>query len=216
MARPRKEDARDLRAAAVAATIDLLATKDVRDLTLAAVAAAAGCRPPALYGHFRDKTDLLRAAHDAGFERLYADKLAVAAAAARDGDALARLRAGGRAYVRFALENPGLYRLMFDPPPASGLPDNPFETDVGLRALGLLRAGLVAAQREGWLADGDPDVLAFTLWSSVHGAVALLLQGRAPAPAPDADPVAAADAVVDAMMAFIHGTRSPTSGDRHA
>jgi AcrR family transcriptional regulator len=212
MARPRKDQALDIRARAITETIRLLGEMDARNLTLARVAAAVGCRPPALYGHFRDKNALLRAVHDAGFARLYADKLDVGADT--QGDALARLRQGGRAYVRFALENPALYRLMFDPPPGSGLDDAPFDSDVGLKSLGFLRAGIVAAQREGYLPGADPDAIAFTLWSAVHGAVSLLLQGRAPTT--ETDPMAAAGAVVDRVMAFIAATRAAPPGGSDA
>ncbi|SDE54349.1 WHG domain-containing protein [Rhodospira trueperi] len=214
MARPRKDQALDIRARAITETIRLLSETDARDLTLARVAAAVGCRPPALYGHFRDKNDLLRAVHDAGFAWLYVEKLDVCADT--QGDALARLREGGRAYVRFALENPALYRLMFDPPPDSGLDVGPFDSDsdAALKSLGFLRAGIVAAQREGCLPGADPDDIAFTLWSAVHGAVSLLLQGRAPAT--ETDPVVAAEAVVDQVMAFIAATRATTPGGSDA
>lgn len=205
MARPRKDQALDIRARAISETIRLLSERDARDLTLAQVAAAVGCRPPALYGHFRDKNDLLRAVHDAGFVWLYAEKLDVGTDT--KGNALDRLREGGRAYARFALENPALYRLMFDPPAGSGLDDGPFDSDVGLRSLGFLRAGIVAAQQEGYLSGAEPDHIAFTLWSAVHGAVSLLLQGRAPTTEPD--PVVAADAVIDTVMAWIETPRRP-------
>ncbi|MBB4285036.1 TetR/AcrR family transcriptional regulator [Roseospira goensis] len=204
MARPRKDQARDIRALAISETIRLLEDRDARDLTLAQVAAAVGCRPPALYGHFRDKTALLRAVHDAGFAWLYAEKMDVGAGTR--GDALARLREGGRAYARFALKNPALYRLMFDPPRDSGLAGTLFESDVGLKSLDFLRAGVVAVQAEGYLPGADPDRIAFTLWSTLHGALSLLLQGRAPTA--DTSPLAAADATVDAMMAFIVATRA--------
>lgn len=205
LARPRKDQALDIRARAITETIRLLGEKDARDLTLAQVAAAVGCRPPALYGHFRDKNALLRAVHDAGFAWLYAEKLDVGTDT--KGNALARLREGGRAYARFALENPALYRLMFDPPPDSGLDDAPFDSDVGLRSLGFLRAGIVAAQQEGALSGADPDHIAFTLWSAVHGAVSLLQQGRAPTT--ETDPVVAVDAVIDTVMTWIETPRQP-------
>jgi len=212
MARPRKDQALDIRARAIAETIRLLGETEAHDLTLARVAAAVGCRPPALYGHFRDKNDLLRAVHDAGFAWLYAQKLDVGRTT--QGNALARLREGGRAYIAFALENPALYRLMFDPPRDSGLDAAPFEGDVGLKSLGFLRAGIVAAQRDGYAPGMDPDQLAFTLWGTLHGAVSLLLQGRAPTV--ETESTVAANAVVDLMMAFIAATRAALPGGPEA
>lgn len=182
MARPRKDEQIDIASAAVAAVIDLLDAADgadATDVTLALVAERIGCRPPALYNHFINRDDLLRRAHDAGFERLYAAKLAVAARTAGE-PALERLREGGLAYLRFALAHPGLYRLMFAPPPQAGLDGNPFERDIGRRCLDFLAASITACQREGHLVGLPAERLAFVLWSMVHGAASLILQGRAP------------------------------------
>ncbi|MBP2311359.1 TetR/AcrR family transcriptional regulator [Azospirillum soli] len=205
MARPRKEEAIDIPARAVTETVRLLAHRDVGSITMADVAAAVGCRAPALYNHFRNKDALLRAVHDAGFEKLYAEKLAVAANTGKD--AIARLREGGMAYLRFALENPALYQLMFNAPPVAGLPDNPFATDIGLRLLGFLRASIAGCQALGYLPGREPDVVAFTLWSTVHGAASLMIGDRVPAGI--GDRTALATATVDAVMDMIGATRPP-------
>ncbi|WP_035694002.1 WHG domain-containing protein [Azospirillum halopraeferens] len=207
MARPRKDQALDIPRRAVEETVRLLASRGVAEITLAEVAAAVGCRAPALYGHFRNRNALLRAVHDAGFERLYAEKLAVAART--DGDAFARLREGGIAYVRFALENPALYRLMFDPPADAGLEDNPFAGDPGRRTLDALRGAVAACQAAGYLPGRDPALVAFTLWSAVHGAASLMLTGRTPADGHDHPALAAA--TVDTIMTLIAATRTEES-----
>ncbi|HEY0838380.1 MAG TPA: WHG domain-containing protein [Azospirillum sp.] len=203
MARPRKDQALDVARRAVEEAVRLLQTHRAEELTMAVVAGAVGCRAPALYNHFRNRDALLRAVHDAGFERLYAEKLAVAART--DGDAFARLREGGVAYVAFAIENPALYRLMFDPPPVAGLDGNPFDTDRGMKLLGFLRASIFACQSEGFLPGRDPDLVAFTLWSTVHGAALLILNGRIPAANRDQQELAAA--TVDTVMALVAATR---------
>ncbi len=206
MARPRKDQALDIPARAVEATITLLADHDVDAITMADVATAVGCRAPALYNHFANKTALLRAVHDAGFARLYEEKLAVAARTT--GDALARLREGGLAYLRFALENPALYRLMFSPPRAAGLDGNPFADDIGLKSLAFLRASIEACQREGAIAGRDPDAIAFALWSLVHGAASLILQNRVPAAT--ADPESLVQETIDTAMTILT-TPSPSA-----
>ncbi len=185
MARPRKSDALDIPRLAVETSISLLEQGGPEALTLARVAAAVGCKAPALYTHFRNKDALLRAVHDEGFRRLYALKLTVGEQA--QGDAVRRLRDGGLAYLRFARENPALYRLMFDPPPLPALAGDPFTGDIGARALGFLRAGVAGAQREGWFGGQDADRVAFLLWSTVHGAATLVAQNRAPTRDSDGD-----------------------------
>lgn len=202
MVRPRKEEQIDIARQAIEATVTLLETREPSRITMADVAAAVGCRAPALYNHFRNKEALMRAVHDEGFRRLYAGKLAVAART--EGDALARLREGGRAYVAFALDNPALYRLMFSLTAEDGAPDNAFRTDVGADALGFLTESIQAVQREGYLAGRDPERFAFLLWSTVHGAAILALGGRTPAGA--RDKAALLETVVDGVMDLVVAT----------
>ena len=210
MVRPRKDQQIDIHGRAIEETVRLLEQRPSGELTMQEVAAGVGCRAPALYRHFRNKDDLLRAVHDAGFERLYGEKLAAAGQSAASG--FERLRAGGIAYIRFALENPSLYRLMFAPPPSGdgNLSDNPFERDLGLKSLALLRGSIVGCQAEGYLPGRDPDLVAFTLWSTVHGAASLMLQNRSPVTTSAAtSDDRLAEQTVETMMAFVASTRSP-------
>lgn len=211
MARPRKADQIDVPARAVEAVVRLLDERDAADVTLADVAAAAGCRAPALYAYFANRDALLRAAHDDGFRILLREKLAVAARNTRD--PLSQLREGGLAYLRFAFEHPGLYRLMFSPPSAEGGPDNPFASDPGAECLAMLRSASEACQAGGYLPGADATQVAFILWSAVHGAASLVLQGRAPLRA-GGDSVAAAMGTVDTLMSFIERSRTSKPGSR--
>ncbi|APZ53253.1 TetR/AcrR family transcriptional regulator [Salipiger abyssi] len=208
MARPRKTQQIDIRTRAIAETIRLLDEKAATAITLSEVATAVGCRAPALYTHFANKDALLRAVHDAGFRMMLEEKLALAAH--HDGDAFARLREGGHAYLRFAFERSGLYRLMFSPPPLVVTDESPFATDAGAACLAALRAAVRGCQAEGYLPAEDDAQTAFTLWSAVHGAASLVLQDRAPV-ADQAGARAAAMATVDMLMGFISATRRPLS-----
>lgn len=176
MARPRKEQELDIARRAVEETIRLLAERGDFDVPLSDVAQAVGCTAPALYSHFRNKNALLRAARDEGFHRLYKEKLAVTGE--MRADPLGYLRRGSYAYVRFALESPTLYRLMFTPPARLGVGDDPWSNEVGRQILGLLLKGLRCSQERGFLPDGDLKRYGFLFWSAVHGAVSLNLQNR--------------------------------------
>jgi AcrR family transcriptional regulator len=199
--RPRKELAIDIRARAIEETIRFLDKHEAAELTMAAIATAVGCRAPALYHHFHNRDALLRAVHDAGFVMLHETKLAVAARAG--GDAFARLRGGGIAYLRFAIENPALYKLMFAPPAVIGLGDNPFTDDLGLRSSIFLRRSVLDCQAAGYLRGYDADHVAFTLWAAVHGAASLMLQSRVPLSLPQERLIAM---TVDTIMSFIGAT----------
>src|SRR5687767_4094202 len=88
-------------------------TGEPSSATVRGIAAAVGVAPKAVYLHFADRDELLAAILVDRFTA-FGDRLRAAVAAAGD-DALACLRAGHRAYIDFATEHPGHYRLLFGP-----------------------------------------------------------------------------------------------------
>jgi hypothetical protein len=63
--------------------------------------------------------------------------------------------------------------------------------------LGTIREATVAAQREGWGAQRDPDDLLMTAWSVVHGFAMLWVEGGLQDHFGPIDPEIAASAVID-------------------
>ncbi|HBM3184826.1 TPA: TetR/AcrR family transcriptional regulator [Klebsiella oxytoca] len=204
MARPRKDQQIDISARAIVQTIRLLNERDMRDITLAEVASAIGCRAPALYSYFAGKDALLHAVHDEGFRILLEEKLTVAAS--NVSDPFVRLREGGLTYLRFAIEYPGLYQLMFSPSYSERGNENPFSSDPGAACLAELRSSIELCQAEGYLPGADAVQTAFSLWSAVHGAASLILLGRKPMQQ-GLDGLATATGVVDTMMSFVQLSR---------
>lgn len=209
MSRPRKEQQLDIPGQAIKETIRLLDERDAQTITLSDVAAAVGCRAPALYAYFAGKDALLVAVHNEGFRILLQEKLAVASK--NSSDPLNQLYEGGLTYLRFAFEHPGLYRLMFSPPLVKGLSQNPFATDPGAECLNVLQSAVTACQIKGYLPGMDAAHIAFILWSTVHGAASLYLQGRAPTQtSPDAQAISS---IVDTVISFIQLTRTESVRD---
>jgi AcrR family transcriptional regulator len=101
----------DLSRALVEAARRILEAEGPAALSLRAVAREAGVSPAAPYHHFKDKTELLEAVAHGGWEEL---SNAIAEARRGCAHAEAALNAIGFAYVSFALNNPALYRLMYD------------------------------------------------------------------------------------------------------
>lgn len=208
MVRPRNDERIDIRGGAITVATRLFVERGIDQVSLGEIAAEVGCSAPALYRYFPNKEALLLDVHNEGFRRLYAYKLE---AADQAGDsAFARLRLGGLTYVRFALENPHLYELMFfERGPfhrlialqAAGDPDG---EDFARRSLDFLKTSIVRCQEEGYLHGLDPDVAAFTFWSVVHGAVGLAIRRRLPFI--DLDPEAIVTAAVETMMHFVAST----------
>lgn len=156
----------DLRAAAIAAGLELLKSRTADDLGLREVARAVGTSATALYRHFPDKGALLRALAGEGLRLL-----AVAQRQASDaaGGGAAGFNATGSAYVRFALDNPALFRLIFANPMPHDLEtltaDDPDE------AMAMLQANAAALAPPGT----DPRIFALQSWSIAHGLAMLIL-----------------------------------------
>src|SRR6202041_978996 len=89
----------------------ILEAEGAAALTLRAVAREAGVSPAAPYHHFKDKTELLEAVAQGGWEALNEAICAARANAPSVGEALSQI---GVTYVKFARDNPALYRLMYD------------------------------------------------------------------------------------------------------
>jgi AcrR family transcriptional regulator len=167
-----------LRAEILDAAGRLLAERgDENAVSIRMIADAVGVTPPSIYLHFPDKDALIEAVCEERFKE-FDDALESAAADA--GDPLDELRARGRAYVRFGLDNPEHYRVLFmakhDRSMAlAELVDPDGDVGAGARAFGHLVAAVVRAHEAGAIETADPVVTAILLWSGFHGVVSLLI-----------------------------------------
>ncbi len=159
----------DLRAAVIAAGLKRMAEGDGSDLGLRALARDVGVSATALYRHFPDKEALLDALADEGLRRLGALQ---AQAWLKAGGGVAGFKATGIAYVRFAHDEPALFRLSFTRQRAERKAEG--EGDGGEAAYNLLRAGI----GEALPGAADPDTAALHAWALVHGLAMLILDRR--------------------------------------
>lgn len=196
----------DLRRALLAAATRVAEEHGIEAVTLREVARQAGVSHNAPYHHFIDKGDLI-----AALVTEYFTQLAAALQHAQDttpGTALDRFLASGLAYVRFALERPAAFRLMYRPE----LRSVPAEADRNAAASRLVAcagqayqiviAGITACQNEGFMPEGDPAVRALTAWATVHGLAVLLLDGVSLAP----NYASGSDAAVSQLTALVTHT----------
>ena len=166
----------DLKAAILGQAAVLVAERGADGISLRELARAAGVSHAAPAHHFTDRRGLFTALATEGFGLLAA---ALAAARPRFVDA-------ARAYVRFALDHPGHYEVMWD----KSLYD---ATDAALIAAESA-AGEELSRGVATLADpkakADPDGAALAAWSLVHGFSLLWLNGAVDTAA---DPIAAVE-----------------------
>ena len=146
----------------------------VEAVTLRAVAARAGVSEAAPYHHFRDKRMLLAAAAGAGFEDLDARFVRTLARAPRD--PARRLGALARAYVGFALDEPGAFRLVVGAHVAElDLADVPETAIPGRRAKERVRL-LVRDFAESVGAAASAETIFQMVWAQVYGAASLVIE----------------------------------------
>jgi AcrR family transcriptional regulator len=155
--------------------VQLAACEGVESLTLRRIARRAGVSHGAPLRHFAGLADLLAEVAARGFRLLSQAIERSAAALPAAASPGARLAVGLRAYVACAVENPGLFALMFRPEALDAR--NPsFRRDSEAAFQQLLRQ-VRAAQEAGWHRGRDARLLAGAVWASVHGLATLWSQG---------------------------------------
>jgi AcrR family transcriptional regulator len=153
--------------------------------------------------HFGNKSGLLTAFAAQGFDRL-ADTVGSTIAESHASTPPAVLAAMGRGYVRFALDNPEHFAIMF----RVELLDeqNPDLVRASDRAYDGLIATTRAAAAQGML-QADPTIAAAAAWSLVHGLATLWLGGRLQPRTDRADPHQLADAVTHLFVTTVMSAR---------
>ena len=155
--------------ALIAAARQLLDASGPGAVSLREAARRVGVSATATYRHFNDKDHLLAAVAAEGY-REFAERLR-AAEAGEDG-----FSGIGAAYIEFALEHPGLFRLMFGPL----LREREHYPDLGAAADSAFEALLLGAQRFVSGRHDDAESVAYAAWSFAHGLARLVLDDVIP------------------------------------
>jgi AcrR family transcriptional regulator len=196
------EDVADFRQRLLDAALRRFAGEGVAGLSLRRLAGDLGVSPTTPYRYFHDKGDILAALRAQAFDN-FAAALEHAYAQSEGQEPLARAAAVSRAYIEFALADPGAYRLMFDT-----------AQDDDQRYPDLARAGERAKRTmtrhvDGMIAkgvvSGDADLIGHVFWASIHGLLMLRLAGKIDA--------AAFERILQASMEMLmrgSGMNSPT------
>lgn len=163
----------DLKNALIQAGVDILAREGTGGLSLRKVARLAGVSHSAPYAHFRDKQALIAAISSEGFRRLYKE-LESASQSVHDDPKLLLIESG-RAYIRFAMREPDIFKIMF-----SGIieKEKEYPDFVGIsQSTFTLLVGIVNICQQGnILRPGPTELLAVALWGQLHGIVSLTLE----------------------------------------
>jgi AcrR family transcriptional regulator len=165
----------DLKNALIKAGTEILADKGLGGLSLRQVAKQAGVSHAAPYAHFKDKQALIAAISTEGFKQLYSQIESVKKAHQAEPESL--LIETAWSYVQFALNEPDRFKLMF----SSVLEkekEYPEFVEISQDNFQQLVEIIEICQQANILKGGDSDLIALSVWGTVHGFVSLLLEGQ--------------------------------------
>lgn len=166
-----------------------------QDMPLRAVCAAAGVQLPTLYHYFGSKQGLLDEVEKIGFRRFMALKLEVQ----NSGNFLTDMQIGWDRHIEFAMDNPGLYLLMYGQLQPGSI--NPGRREPEEYTLELCRK----ADREGILVVSPELAAAHIMCTCIGAALRFIVYGAV-------DTVlsrAILEATLDAVTGSDHRTASP-------
>jgi len=151
---------------------EIFLTEGYENTSIRKIASKIEYSPGTIYLHYKDKNELLLSLHDKAFEcqmkALFLDVQDIA-------DPLERLRATGRSYLQYGIDNPQDYELMFvlNCTMDALAVKQEFWSD-GATAIGMLKENVKACIEAGYFQqDLNLDETSLLLWSQVHGIVSL-------------------------------------------
>ncbi|MGZ8252401.1 MAG: TetR/AcrR family transcriptional regulator [Methylophilaceae bacterium] len=172
--KPKTEEERlKLRQLILDAARELFVARGVDAVTMREIARIIGYSATAIYLHFKDKDEIIRAICDTDFLALASElkqSLQIT-------DPVERIVAMGYGYARFALSHPNQYRMMFmtqrpasDPEVSEvqqGNPEQDAYTQLKQAVLEIFNQQLFRTELT------DPNLIAQTIWAALHGVCSL-------------------------------------------
>ncbi len=140
-----------------------------RNLGVTHLTSLVGVSPMAIYHHFSSGESLKSAISQRSREEL---ARRMTAAVEAETDVKSRLLATGRAYIQFAIDEPGLFLVAFTDCEAPPRPDDPSSWEI-------LQGAIKALCRDGLVKQSRVEGVASYCWSTVHGYASLAI-GRDP------------------------------------
>jgi AcrR family transcriptional regulator len=165
----------ELRGKILQAARELFMQKGYEETSIRNIAEKIEYSPTTIYLYFKDKDDIFFALHQEGFTLLnqYFKPLAHVS------EPFERLKAISKAYITFAMENGEFYDLMFIiNSPMKTVESDHSKWEEGHRAFQFLVGTVKECIGKGYFKGMDPEILAFTCWSMVHGIASLDIRNR--------------------------------------
>ncbi len=188
MVRPKESEREDIRSLVLEKSRNLFLKIGYSNISMRRIAKEIGYSPGAIYLYFKNKDEILYELHNEGFRLLFKKKMALRKKIKNNPDTfhdpMIRLQEGGKMYVRFALEYPGYYELMFNMPEPQNFIDylkkkkNNLDKneDFVKRSFQFLMDTILDCQKAGYYPGENPEIVTFSCWAMIHGIINLSLR----------------------------------------
>lgn len=164
----------DLKNALINAGIKILAEKGIKGFSLREVARQAGVTHSAPYAHFADKQSLIAAIAMDGHQKIY-DRVITIKKKFPD-DPLRQFIEVAWAYVSFGFEEPDHFKITYSAS-VEREREYPALVEITSKSFEELRQLVIHCQAAGLIEEGEPDLVAVSVWGFVHGFVNLIQEG---------------------------------------
>lgn len=152
----------------------LFLDRGFEEVSIRNIAEAIEYSPATIYLYFKDKDEIFYALHGEAFKIFNSQMERLA----HIPNAFDKLIAMGEGYMRFANEHPKYYEIMFITESPMDCEENQDKWQEGQKALLFLESILKECQQIGHFQGMDTQVLAFSIWSYMHGLCSLWLRQR--------------------------------------
>lgn len=154
---------------------DILIQDGFSKMSMRRIARRANVTATSIYLYFKNKDDLLLALIEESINDL---KNALQEVVDPGKDFIQQLEDMARAYIRFALDHPKEYEIIYMVRPEE-MPKYPREKFNEVRSAYELLAGIISNGKEQNLIEvEDPLISAYTIWAQIHGVVSVMLNKR--------------------------------------
>jgi len=169
----RKErDKREMVNLILDSAMKLFLEEGYKNLTIRRLAEKIEYSPATIYLYFKDKDEIFLTLQKMAFKEFYEFQ----SSGQNIEDPLERLFVQGKEYLRFAIENPGYYELIFFMTEPKDKLREPEKYSSELDSYELLKSNVKAAIDSGNMRTTDVDATSFALWSYVHGMASLIIK----------------------------------------